>query len=272
MHTDDELAALAREHLPADVAERWLALCRPAVGLVPLPVGDVLTTVAGHLGGEPALPDDVPWPVTGDGRPLYHLATIDCEAAGLPAQGRLVFFVDEALFEYDVADTDDLDDDEDEPPAPDAARLVHVPGGTPVRPRATPARGYAYGRTRLGARPCATAPAADHPLVRREFGDAVTAPGHPLNALGFARALAAREPEHRVGGHPSALRRSVAYDVAGDPLDWEQLAQFDRSDADIAWHGDDGVLLHWLMRADDLAAARFDRAVFTLRRPYRNVG
>ncbi|MET7403439.1 DUF1963 domain-containing protein [Dactylosporangium sp. NPDC005572] len=272
MHTDDELAALARAHLPADVAERWLPLCRPAVGLVPLRAGDVLTTVAGHLGGEPALPDDVPWPVTGDGRPLYHLATVDCAAVGLPARGRMVFFVDEALFDDDPDDADDADDDG--PPAAEAARLVHVPAGTPVRPRATPARGNAYERTRLGARPGSTAPAADHPLVRREFGDAATAPGHPLHALAFARALASAggEAEHRVGGHPSPLRRSVAYDVGGDPLAWQQLAQFDRSDPGIAWHGDDGVLLHWLIRADDLAAARFDRAVLTLRRPYRSVG
>ncbi|MFB9179752.1 DUF1963 domain-containing protein [Dactylosporangium sucinum] len=285
MRTEDELVAIAREHLPADVAERWLALRLPAVSLVPVPVGDVLTPIVGQLGGEPALPDDVPWPVTDDGRPLYHVATVDCAAlptagAGLPDRGHLLFFVDEALFEDDA--------DPDEPPPPGAARLVHVPAGQAVRRRATPAQGNAYDRTRLAARACVTAPAGDHPAVFQALGDAVTEPGHPLQALRFAAALAGPEPDHRLGGHPQPLRDSVEFDAAAaslggaagwrDPalraeaLRWRLLAQFDRGDPDIAWHGDDAVLLYWLIRADDLAAGRLDRVFFTLRRPYGNDG
>ncbi|UWP85288.1 YwqG family protein [Dactylosporangium fulvum] len=294
MRSDDDLVALARQHLPADVAERWLALRRPAVGLAPVPVGDVLTPVVGHLGGEPELPEDLPWPVAGDGLPLYHVASVDCgalppEAAamGVPARGRLVFFVDEGLFD-DAVRSDEEDDFNDElgalPPA-DAARLVHVPTGQAVRRRGTPERGNAYERIRLGAWIGATAPAPGHPTVRRTLGDAVTAPGHPLQSLRFAAALAGAEPDHRLGGYPGALRHAVELDAAAaalggdvgwrDPalheeaLQWRLLAQFDRSDPDIAWHGDDAVLLSWLMRADDLAAGRFDRAVFTFRRPYR---
>nr|BFE60920.1 hypothetical protein GCM10020063_054460 [Dactylosporangium thailandense] len=281
VRTEDELMTIAREHLPAGVAEGWLALRLPAVQLVPVPVGDVLTPVVGQLGGEPELPDDVPWPVAGDGRPLYHVATVDCGAlpaagAGLPDGGRLVFFVDEALFEDDV--------DPDEPPPSGAARLVHVPAGQAVRRRATPARGNAYDRTRLGARPCVTVPAGDDPAVSQALGDAVTDPGHPLRALRLAAALAGQEPDHRLGGHPRSLRHCVELDAATaalggaanrrDPavrkeaLRWRLLAQFDRSDPDIAWHGDDAVLLHWLIRADDLAAGRLDRVFFTLSRPY----
>ncbi|WP_344611188.1 DUF1963 domain-containing protein [Dactylosporangium salmoneum] len=278
MRTDDELVALARDVFPAGVAERWLGLRRAAVGLVPLPVGDVRTPVVGHLGGEPELPNDVPWPEAGGGRPLYHVATVDlgalapeaAAAAGVPAQGRLLFFVDEALFE-DGAD----EDDEAEGPVPAAAaRLVHVPAGRTVRRRSTPGRGNAYERTRLGARLVATAPGAHDAAVRRAFGAELDDPGHPLFGLPLARALADPEPDHRLGGHPQPLRGPVELDAAvaalGPGADVRLLAQFDRGDPDIAWHGDDGVLLYWLIRADDLAAARFDRAVFVLRRPYPN--
>ncbi len=64
------------------------------------------------------------------------------------------------------------------------------------------------------------------------------------------------------------------YDWGEDLLDreaerWHLLAQFDSEDdgdeggeARMTWG--DGGALYWLIRADDLAARRFDRARFTL--------
>ncbi|WP_442813547.1 DUF1963 domain-containing protein [Streptomyces sp. NBC_01244] len=83
---------------------------------------------------------------------------------------------------------------------------------------------------------------------------------------------------HQIGGHAHSIQNPVEIEIAeavtdgdvswGDPaLDkeigsWVLLAQFDSDDAaDMVW-GDGGVL-YWLIRPQDLAEYRFDRAVFT---------
>lgn len=57
------LERLARVHLPAEVADRWLTLLRPAVKLVPAADND---PVVARLGGHPQLPEDVAWPIWTD--------------------------------------------------------------------------------------------------------------------------------------------------------------------------------------------------------------
>jgi len=75
-----------------------------------------------------------------------------------------------------------------------------------------------------------------------------------------------RTPLHQVGGYAWPVQGDVEYEIAGpdagQPRDWIPLAQFDSDDAaDMMW-GDTGML-YWLIRPDDLAARRFDRAAFT---------
>ena len=61
MTSQIDLAAAAREHLPADVADTWLSLLRPGIRLITDDDGD--GPPVGYLGGEPELPDDLAWPV-----------------------------------------------------------------------------------------------------------------------------------------------------------------------------------------------------------------
>ena len=103
----------------------------------------------------------------------------------------------------------------------------------------------------------------DHPLWGEEFQEALW--GHFEGT------------EHRIGGHANPVQDDVETEVArgalGSPpwddprikeeaLRWLLLAQFDTDDdADMMW-GDVGAL-YWLIRPEDLAERRFDRAMFT---------
>lgn len=83
---------------------------------------------------------------------------------------------------------------------------------------------------------------------------------------------------HQVGGHAQSVQGAVEIVVAhgalgGRDVSWEDprlereagrwalLAQFDSDeDADMMWG--DGGALYWLIRPDDLAAGRFEKAIF----------
>jgi hypothetical protein len=53
-----DFASAARTHLPAEMADTWLSLLRPAIRLT---AADRSQRPAGHL-GTPLLPTDMPWP------------------------------------------------------------------------------------------------------------------------------------------------------------------------------------------------------------------
>ncbi|MGW1785940.1 DUF1963 domain-containing protein [Streptomyces sp. NPDC002143] len=90
------LHILAHDHFPAGLAERWTGLLCTGLHLAPALQTD---TVIGRLGGLPALPHDIEWPVREGHGPMSHIASIDGAALPadeldirLPRDGTLAFF------------------------------------------------------------------------------------------------------------------------------------------------------------------------------------
>ncbi|MFH8408096.1 YwqG family protein [Streptomyces sp. NPDC018019] len=263
-------ARLAAAHLPAEVADRWTALLRPAVRLTRpdnrrAPMSG---PVAGHLGGLPELPPDVPWPVWEGNGPLSFVASVSLAAlAGaeldipLPEDGTLLFFVS-----YGPGQTGDgvpgLG-----PDGQQGARVLYVPEGTPVAERGAPEGIEPYHRIRLSAEPELTWP--DREELRIED---LLAPADrddpPEWVETFEDALGDLEPRvrHRIGGHPIPVQDGgPEYDVVRedeDPDDWVLLAQIDSDER--AWMNwvHQGTL-YWLITRADLAARNFAAARFT---------
>ncbi|MGK5637659.1 YwqG family protein [Streptomyces sp. URMC 126] len=280
--TADTLRAIARAHLPSDVAERWLALLRPSARLVPAADGEA---PAGALGGLPRLPDDVEWPEWEGHGPLAFVASVDCAALSVaaldvpfPTDGTLNFF----FFDGRIDDGEACVDPGDPETWP-GARVVHVPEGTPVSPREAPVGAEAYPRVPLGVRAEVTAATdPDHPVVEAEFaGDLASGEPyieHPVHGRAFCDALwrLGNGTAHRIGGWADTVQGPVEPEVArgvlgakwDDPRvaeearEWTLLAQIDSdAAADMMW-GDTGAL-YWLIRPRDLAERRFDRAMLT---------
>ncbi|MFF4601800.1 YwqG family protein [Streptomyces sp. NPDC001339] len=289
--TTDTLHNLAREHLPHDIAERWIGLLRPALRLEKAPdTGTGADTgmdtsapsadpVIGRLGGLPKLPEDEQWPIWEGHGPLSFIASLDCAQLppstldiDLPADGTLAFFYFDGQFDDFSAVVLP-----DEPDTWAGARVLYIPAGVPVTERTAPEGLEPYPEVPLTARAETTAPYAWHPVVYREF--APMPDDHPLWDGDFREALwdHSEGTRHRVGGHATPVQDEVESEVArgilgsppwGDPrikeeaLRWVLLAQFDTDDdADMMW-GDCGTL-YWLIRPEDLANRRFDRAMFT---------
>ncbi|ARZ66015.1 hypothetical protein SMD11_0349 [Streptomyces albireticuli] len=272
------LRALAREHLPAEMAERWIGLLRPGVGLTAAKGSEA---VVGRLGGAPELPADVRWPTWEGNGPLSFVAAVDCAALPsdaldipLPTDGTLSFF----YFDGQIDDGDALvlpDDRESWA----GARVLYTPAGTPTAERTTPPELDPYPVVPLTARVEETAPDPYHPLIEAAFAHTGHR-DHPVYGEEFLDALAEADEGagHRIGGHADPVQNPVEAEVAhgvlgsgtawDDPrLDeeargWTLLAQFDSDDdADMMW-GDCGAL-YWLIRPEDLAARRFEAAMFT---------
>ncbi|MGX7757207.1 YwqG family protein [Streptomyces angustmyceticus] len=274
--TADVLHALAHEHLPPGIAERWTGLLRPGLRLEKATAAD---PVAGRLGGLPELPETEEWPVWEGQGPLAFVASLDCAALPsaaldivLPTEGTLAFF----YFDGQVDDGWALVTP-DEPDSWAGARVLYVPAGVPVTERAAPEGIRPYPEVPLTSCLQTTAPHGRHPVVRHAF--APMPEDHPVHGDAFGEALwdHSAGTEHRIGGHADPVQGDVETEVArgalGSPpwddprigeeaLRWVLLAQFDSDDdADMMW-GDCGAL-YWLIRPEDLAARRFDRAMFT---------
>ncbi|MBH1938853.1 DUF1963 domain-containing protein [Streptomyces sp. AV19] len=272
----DALHALAHQHLPDDIAERWIGLLRPGLALDTAAGTD---PVVGRLGGLPELPENEEWPIWEGHGPLSFVASLDCAAlpsAGLditlPTDGTLAFFYFDGQVDDGVAVVAP-----DDPDSWAGARVLYVPEGVRVVERAAPEGIGAYPEIPLTARAETTAPYLWHPAVYREF--APMPDDHPLWSEEFQDALwdHSEGAGHRVGGHADPVQDEVETEVAhgalhGPPWDdpriqeealgWTLLAQFDSDDdAEMMW-GDCGTL-YWLIRPEDLAARRFDRAMFT---------
>ncbi|MCF3107072.1 DUF1963 domain-containing protein [Streptomyces roseoverticillatus] len=273
----DELHDLAREFLPADMAERWISLLRPGLRLAK---ADEAEPVVGRLGGLPRLPEHREWPVWEGHGPLSFIASFDCAALpqildlDFPADGTLSFF----YFDGQVGDGAAVVWP-DNPDTWAGACVVYVPAGVPTAERLTPEGLEPYGEVQLAARAETTVPHFWHPVVHEAFG--TMDDDHPVWDDEFRETVSAYfyGPEHRVGGHASPVQDTVECEVAhavlgadvswDDPRineearNWTLLAQFDSDrGAGMRW-GDCGVL-YWLIRPEDLAAHRFDRAMLTL--------
>ncbi|MEU3353323.1 YwqG family protein [Streptomyces sp. NPDC037389] len=295
--TESTLHDLARTLLPADLAERWISLLRPAARLVTTPEPGAEDVVVGRLGGLPELPEDMAWPVWEGRGPLSFIASVDCAALpkgaldiALPADGTLSFF----YFDGQIDDGGALVWSED-PETWVGARVIHVPAGVAVAERDWPVvddedvEFEPYRAVPLTARVEWTAPDSWHPdflsALRRD-GDAGDQdhPSHPAEAEAFVEALwdLERAADHLIGGHANPVQGPVEDEIAhgylrrdgadipwSDPRiadearRWTLLAQIDTDDAaDMMW-GDCGAL-YWLIRPEDLAAGRFDQAMFTM--------
>ncbi|MEV5975861.1 YwqG family protein [Streptomyces sp. NPDC052114] len=276
------LRALAHEHLPSDVAERWLGLLRPGIRLAAAGGDDA---VVGQLGGEPRLPDDVEWPEWEGNGPLAFVAAVDCAALpaeGLdlpfPKDGTLAFF----YFDGQVDDGEALVDPGD-PDSWAGARVLYIPADARTSRRETPEDLDPYHHVPLTARAELTVAAPSHPQIQQVFapeGGLFEDYEHPVSDEDFVEALWKYDNRvgHQLGGTPQCVQGPVELEVArgalgpetswNDPRlatevrEWVQLAQFDSdSTAGMMW-GDVGCL-YWLIRPADLAELRFDRAMFT---------
>lgn len=281
--TDEQYSRLAAEHLPDDLAERWTALLRPCARLRRAETGERVVAV---LGGTPELQAGAGWPEWPGRGPLSFVASVRCAALprdGLaeefPGDGTLLFFyfdgqVDEEVF-VPV----------DDPETRAGAQVRYIPQNTPVAPAETPSALEAYPRVELAADTERSAPDVWLPQARRALlGDTRPWPhprDTPAGLRAFVRAFGRLRTriDHRIGGHAVPVQGPVEYEIAhavsggmyawGDePLDreaerWVLLAQFGSdSAAGMTW-GDEGAL-YWLIRPEDLAAHRFDRARLTV--------
>jgi hypothetical protein len=129
---------LARAHLPADTADRLLALLRPTIQLSIAQDGQ---PVVGQLGGAADLPEGVSWPVGPSSRPQWLVATLDCARPAayevdieLPGDGTLLFFVQFGG---------------------DGDAVIYMPAGTPTRRQS---EGWAHPKELLTAQTVLTWP------------------------------------------------------------------------------------------------------------------
>ncbi|MEV5238930.1 YwqG family protein [Streptomyces cinnamoneus] len=303
------LPDLARKHLPAEAAERWIGLLRPAARLVAVPEPGPEDVVVGKLGGLPALPEDMEWPVWEGHGPLSFVASVDCGALPtgaldipLPADGTLAFF----YFDGQIDDCEAVVHASD-PESWAGTRVVHIPAGVAVTERALPVIDHqdevddeaddddededdeyvefeAYTEVPLTVRVELTAPDVWHPdtMVALSPGGVVKDPqAKPEGTEAFLDALYDLQSgtDHHIGGHAHPVQNPVEYEIAygllGNGIQWDDprvteeakgwtlLAQIDTDGhADMMW-GDCGAL-YWLMRPEDLAERRFDRAMFTM--------
>ncbi|WP_327710655.1 YwqG family protein [Streptomyces sp. NBC_00464] len=278
----DAFRALALQHLSPEDTEKWLGLLRPGVRLEVATGSD---DVVGRLGGLPALPAATEWPEWEGHGPHSFVASIDCARLptaaldiDLPAAGTLLFF----YFDGQLDDGDALVLAEDRESWA-GARVLHVAADEEVAERETPAELKPYPVVPLTARVEMTATEPWHPSVRAAF--VPDAPlgnryDHPVCSQEFLDALWEFDGEvgHRIGGHAHSVQNPVEIEIAEAVLDgeaswddprlseetgnWVLLAQFDSEDAaDMMW-GDAGAL-YWLIRPEDLAERRFERAMFT---------
>jgi hypothetical protein len=227
---------------------------------------------AGRFGGLPHLPAETPWPSVRPGAPLAYILALDCTALpevsglALPATGSLLFFLSAAA----AVESSSRESEQQ------VARVLFVPAGTDTTPAEPPFDEF-----------------DDEPLSGPETGlFADVEPhlpewlGRPGNQLTDFQRHLVREMPHLaelaalverlwpagdpwigddvlIGGYSISAQNSPETILAADSSpeaelrvmrDWVALAQF------AAPH-DEYVNGRFLIRHDDLAAGRFDRAL-----------
>ena len=283
--SESPLAEAGRRYFSAQDAEKWISLLRPAFHLRAMHPGE---SVAGYLGGDPLLPPDIAWPEWEDHGPLNFVAALDCSQVPVqeldipyPDSGELFFFYYDGLGDSSVVYTD-----------PDSVihgtRVIYVPANVEVTSRPTPEGLTPYPRFLLAGEMIATAPDNENAALIAAYGnpdDPIDYVDYPLadaDDNGFWDELTAfrrdHSPHHRIGGYALPIQGSVEPEAAHvfHPGKEEEaqaarkelaselvlLAQIDSdSRSGMGW-GDAGRL-YWMIRRDDLAAARFDRVSFT---------
>jgi hypothetical protein len=215
------LAGLARNHLPATIADTYIDLLRPAFGLG----RDARGPRVGQVGGLPALPDDVDWPVVGGSGPyagptafLYSIdlgqlpARLDID---LPTAGTLLFFHLDGQF-----DNSDGWSEEAAADNPGGAPVLYVPAGQPVRSRPAPAGITPFRRIGINAELIGTDPDYNHPVVDLVFDNRDRIFHHPILSVHDEFADRRWAERHRfafqLGGYALAEQLSPERDLTGD--------------------------------------------------------
>ncbi|MFJ3667060.1 YwqG family protein [Streptomyces sp. NPDC090106] len=281
--TDEQYGRLAVEHLPGDVARRWTGLLRPCVRLRRAE-GDA--PAVARLGGVPGLPAGVAWPEWPGHGPLSFVASVRCAALpreGLaeefPREGTLLFFC------FDGQADEDAFVSAGDPESWAGAQVLYLPEGASALPARTPPGLEAFPRVDLAAAVGRSAPDLWLPQARRALlGDTRPWPHRrdtPAELRSFVRAFGRLRTRigHQIGGHAVPVQGPVEYEIAAAALDgmhewgdrtldqearrWVLLAQFDSDRAAKTSWGDEGTL-YWLIRPEDLAAQRLDRARLTV--------
>lgn len=286
MSWNAELAVIARAHLSADDAEAWISLLRPAIWLAHHDGSGA--PVAARLGGDPELPPETAWPVWPGRGPLAFIASLDCAAvtaAGeldipFPVDGTLLFFYFDGRFAGDAAMVFYAD-----ATTQAGAAVLYIPAGTPTQARPAPEGIEPYPAIGLCARQVASEPGWEHPRMLDAFSEGEWGVqeivSHPVTAKPFTEAVEAvttpSEERHRVGGWAVPVQGPVEHEIvtaalgggnqrrdalAAEERAWVLLAQFDSDHAARMMWGDVGTL-YWMIRPEDLAARRFDKALFT---------
>lgn len=269
--------------------EEVAALVRPAIlGLAPrksprAPLG------VSRLGGDPDLPPDVEWPRWRD-VPIPFVAQIDLSElpsiAGrelLPESGRLYFF-------------HAMDCDDDDPiPSHDtgdwsgcAPVLFSEAPTSSLKRTERPSKGLRYDPLRLNYSVIEDAPESTHPALL------VLGYEEPKLQDRYWELVKDLSPDLWPAGHnqilgwPSPMQNPVCQDIQGwragvfreglserdqqalwrgvkkGALDWELLLQVDTQDDKNGMIWGDCGQIYWMIRRQDLAARRFDRAGFNL--------
>ncbi len=283
--SDSPLAEAGRRYFSARDAKTWISLLRPGFHLRRLAPGE---SVVGYLGGDPALPRDFAWPEWEDHGPLNFVGAIDCSQVPvkeldipLPESGQLLFFYYDGLGDSSVVYTD-----------PDSVtngtRVLYFPESAEVALRSAPEGMTPFPRLLLGGEMLATAPDNENIALIAAYGnphdptDYVDYPTTDPDGTGFWDELTAfrrdHSPHHRIGGYALPIQGAVEPEGAQAMhpgtseeaqaarkklvTDLVLLIQIDSdSRSGMGW-GDAGRLF-WLIKRDDLAAGRFDKATFT---------
>lgn len=281
--TQEAVEKVAREHLPADIADTWITLLRPAARLEHASPGDL---VVGQLGGLPVLHEAAVWPHWSEHGPLTFVASLNCGQLAslgldipLPKDGTLAFFYFDG--QYDDAQSLVIFQD---PESLEGSRVLYIPPGASAIPRPCPAGIKPYPKMDLTAQPVTTYPNSGQRALMEAFQKPGEDPrsflNHPVNDDRFMEALWELEtgPVHQVGGYAFPVQGPIEYEVAQAALGgkaawtdpalereartWTLLAQIDSDGrAKMMW-GDAGTL-YWMMRPSDLRAGDFDAASFT---------
>ncbi|MCC2321587.1 DUF1963 domain-containing protein [Cellulomonas xiejunii] len=262
-------ATMLARHLPADAVDQWLAWALPALRLVPAAPHD---EVVARLGGDPDLPDGVPWPVWEGHGPLGYVGELDCAAlagagVAVPASGRLLFFFFDGSYD-DFEGVVSIFD----PGSAAGSRVLHVPQGVAAQRRSPPdERVPRLREVRCTARRVLTFPCRELPVVEEaleRLAGLSQDDRSAVDALTDALLDWPAEPRHQVGGHAHAAQGPVEHDVAegalraagaADPdreaivsevTRWSLLLQLDTDDALGAMWDDCGTLA-WFTRDGD---------------------
>ncbi|GAB78807.1 Uncharacterized protein YwqG [Austwickia chelonae] len=258
---------VAHDHLPEEVADAWLRMCRPAVSLSPAAPGD---TVVARFGGLPRMSEEIAWPEWEGHGPLSFIAEIDLSALtehglrtglDLPEQGRLLFF-----YHVDPEDSEALVFYEDHESLR-GARVIYVAESAADSPNRvlTDSSVTVYAEVSLTGTMTPTFPETENPRLYQEFADREIDGDSWLDLVNdddFREALEELEPEtdHRFGGWPLSLQGPVELEAAASVLDaslydspeyeeesraWHLLLQVSSSD-EMTW-GDSGML-YWFLR------------------------